>query len=106
MSFKPNQVQLNLKGVAALDSLSSFLIKSPEHCINIIGYTDASGVEEKNIILSNKRAHAVFLYLINKKVNQNQLYFTGCGSIDPLANNKYEWGRKKNRRIEIELLKK
>ena len=106
ISFKPNQVQLNLKGVAALDSLSSFLIKSPEHCINIIGYTDASGVEEKNIILSNKRAHAVFLYLINKKVNQNQLYFTGCGSIDPLANNKYEWGRKKNRRIETELLKK
>ena len=104
--FAPNEDSLSVNARIQLDTLVTFLQKNQKQIYSIIGYTDASGVEEKNVSLSNKRAQKVYSYLIANKVSKQQLFYTGCGSINPVANNKFEWGRIRNRRIEIQLLKK
>ena len=104
--FAPNEDSLSEEAKGQLDTLAKFLQENKNQFFSIIGYTDVSGVEEKNITLSSKRAQKVYTYLIDNKINKQQLFYSGCGSINPVAPNKFEWGRLQNRRIEIQLLKK
>jgi len=72
--------------------------------IKIIGHTDSSGDPQKNIILSQARAEAVKQYLIFKQISADFLSTQGQGSQNPVADNSTADGRKKNRRIEFEVL--
>ena len=83
-----------------------YLNSNPNLKMEIMGYTDISGIEEKNIPLSALRAKAVYDQLVEKGIDPKRLYYTGCGSENPIAPNKYEWGRDLNRRIEVVLLNK
>jgi len=106
IQFQATKSELTQKAKSQLDTVVAFLQKNVTHHFSIIGYTDASGVEAKNITLSKKRAQKVYDYLIENKVTKENLFYSGCGSENPIATNKYEWGRLKNRRIELQLLKK
>ena len=106
IQFQATKSELTQKAKSQLDTVVAFLQKNVTHHFSIIGYTDASGVEAKNITLSKKRAQKVYDYLIENKVTKETLFYSGCGSENPIATNKYEWGRLKNRRIELQLLKK
>ena len=106
IQFQATKSELTQKAKSQLDTVVAFLQKNVTHHFSIIGYTDASGVEAKNITLSKKRAQKVYDYLIKNKVDKETLFYSGCGSENPIATNKYEWGRLKNRRIELQLLKK
>ncbi len=103
--FNPSEHLLSANQIDQLDSLAAYL-RLNNASVEIIGYTDASGVEEKNIVLSGLRAQSAYSYLIDKGVEAKRLFFSGCGSANPIAPNKYEWGREKNRRLEVVLLKK
>ncbi len=104
--FEPNETILAKKGTTQIDSLLLYLDANPSLVIEITGYTDISGIEDKNIPLSTLRAKSVYDYLIANKINPDRLYFSGCGSENPIAPNKYRWGRDLNRRIEIVVLNK
>jgi outer membrane protein OmpA-like peptidoglycan-associated protein len=91
-------------GINTLNNLVTFLNKNKYVKLNINGYTDASGIEENNVILSNERAQAVYDYLVAHGINSNRLQFKGRGSSSPIATNAYKWGRDINRRIEIEIV--
>ncbi|MGV6861868.1 MAG: OmpA family protein [Putridiphycobacter sp.] len=91
-------------GVQLLDMLVDYLNQNKYIKIQVNGYTDASGIPENNQILSEKRAKAVYDYLITKGVNPNRLHYRGLGSSNPIATNTYKWGRDLNRRIEIEFV--
>ena len=104
--FEPSQTIINENGLLQIDSLILYLKSNPKLKIEIIGYTDISGIEEKNIPLSALRAKAVYNQLITKGIAPARLYYSGCGSENPIAPNKYKWGRDLNRRIEIVLLDK
>ena len=54
--------------------------------------------------MSELRAREVFEYLIKKGV-QNKLYFKGIGSEQPIADNKTDEGKSKNRRVEFQIIK-
>ena len=89
-------------GLIVLNELVEYLRKNDSVKITINGYTDASGIEENNKVLSEERAKAVYDYLIAQGVEQNRLDHKGWGSQFPIAPNRYKWGRDINRRIEIE----
>ena len=91
-------------GKETLDQLVSYLKENKYVKININGYTDASGIEENNIVLSQERAKAVYDYLIANGVAASRLQHQGYGSQNPIAPNRYKWGRDINRRIEIEFV--
>jgi OOP family OmpA-OmpF porin len=54
--------------------------------------------------LSQQRAEAVKAYLIKKNIPAHLLSTDGLGASKPVAENTTAEGRKKNRRIEFEVL--
>ena len=91
-------------GIIILDKLSGYLNENPNIKIMINGYTDASGIEENNQTLSEQRAKAVYDFLVEMGIDPSRLDHKGCGSENPIAPNRYKWGRDINRRIEIQFV--
>lgn len=56
------------------------------------------------MILSKERAVAVQDYLVSKNIATDRLSTEGKGSSEPIADNATADGRRKNRRIEFEVL--
>lgn len=84
------------EGAALLNSRKYSLLK-----IRISGYTDNTGKESANKIISQKRADAVKEYLVSKGVDRGRISAVGYGSESPLADNATREGRSKNRRVEF-----
>lgn len=91
-------------GKENLDKLVEYLKTNKYVKLSINGYTDASGIEDNNLILSEERAKAVYDYLIANGISASRLIYKGHGSQNPIAPNRYKWGRDINRRIEIEFV--
>lgn len=68
--------------------------------VMIYGYTDNSGNAQKNRELSSKRAFSVRKALLAEGLEKRFVRAYGKGSTNPIADNKTEEGRAKNRRIE------
>ncbi len=87
-----------------LNKVVKYLQQHPEWMVQINGHSDNTGSRRKNMKLSEERAKSVFLYFIEKGV-QNKMYFKGFGDTMPIGDNNTMEGRIKNRRVEIEILK-
>ncbi len=99
--FELDSYKLKDKHYSQLDSLSQFLLAHPTIEARITGHTDNSGNERHNVTLSMRRAETVALYLINKGVPDEKIFFEGLGSTRPIRGNETAEGRSKNRRVEI-----
>lgn len=104
--FQPNSTSINDSNNLDLVALLNFLTTNDSVDIEIGGFTDNSGIKEKNDTLSQLRAKSVYDFLIFKGINSSRLTHVGYGSAKPIAPNRQRWGRDKNRRIEIKILKK
>ena len=67
----------------------------------LTGHTDDTGSSALNAKLSEKRAKAVATLFESRGVSIGNLYFQGAGETQPVADNRTEAGRAKNRRVEI-----
>jgi OOP family OmpA-OmpF porin len=103
--FDIDQYALKDKSIGELQKLTKFLTDNPEVRIEISGHTDNTGALLHNRQLSEKRALAVFDYLIKQGIPAKRLIVKGYGPDQPIADNDTESGRQKNRRIEFKLLK-
>lgn len=75
--------------------------KRQEQRILLVGHTDDVGSSDANAKLSEARAKAVGDVFRVAGVNANRLFFQGAGETFPIADNRSEDGRAKNRRVEI-----
>ena len=62
--------------------------------------------ENDNLILSEQRAKAVMLKLINYGILGSRIKSEGVGESEHIAPNDSEENRRKNRRTEVRLIKK
>jgi outer membrane protein OmpA-like peptidoglycan-associated protein len=85
-----------------LNELAQFLIQS-KYAVALRGHADAIGSYVGNWKMSEARANAIKVYLLNKGVLEDRVITTAYGSTIPIANNKTSSGRQKNRRVEIRL---
>jgi outer membrane protein OmpA-like peptidoglycan-associated protein len=69
--------------------------------ILLVGHTDDTGDSKLNAKLSEERAKEVARVFKEVGVGEDQLYYQGAGETLPIADNKTEVGRAKNRRVEI-----
>lgn len=76
-------------------------VKRQEQRILLIGHTDDNGSSAANAKLSEARAKAVGEVFRSAGVNPGRLFFQGAGEMFPIADNRAEDGRAKNRRVEI-----
>ena len=104
INFKTNSYAIDKSSYFILDNLLEILTRIPEKKVLISGHTDNTGNEQDNILLSHNRAKEVVNYLTLKGVSANRLRYKGFGSSKPLATNSTEYGKAKNRRVEIELV--
>lgn len=76
-------------------------LKEDKRSVLIVGHSDAQGPEDKNQKLSEARANAVRIYLIQQGVEEQRIRSEGAGESQPIADNKSAEGRANNRRVEI-----
>lgn len=104
IEFESGSAILTAAGKSILDEMAIALNKVGTKKVKIIGHTDSSGDANKNTVLSQQRAAAVQNYLVSKSITADRLSTEGKGSSQPVADNTTADGRKKNRRIEFEVL--
>ncbi|WP_419465302.1 OmpA family protein [Acinetobacter junii] len=104
IEFESGSAILTIAGKKILDEMAIALNKVGSKKVKIIGHTDSSGDANKNTVLSQERASAVQSYLVAKNIDAERLSTEGKGSSQPVADNATADGRKKNRRIEFEVL--
>lgn len=68
--------------------------------INITGYTDLSGAEAYNQVLSERRANSVIEFLVGEGVGAARIVGRGLGESNPVVMT--EAPEQRNRRVEIE----
>ncbi len=86
------------------ENLKIYLEKSPSVKILITGYTDNTGTVEANLLVGKKRAEFLKSKLIEKGIDKKRIETFSKGQTDPVADNKTEEGRKRNRRAVIKII--
>jgi outer membrane protein OmpA-like peptidoglycan-associated protein len=102
--FDVNKYELKTESQVELDNVVLLLKENPTLKIQINGHTDNAGKPADNITLSNNRAKAVVDYITSKGIDARRLSYQGFGDKIPLADNKTEEGKAKNRRTELKVV--
>jgi OOP family OmpA-OmpF porin len=85
----------------ALTQIVKLLKNDPKLKLYVVGHTDNAGAFDYNIKLSQARAAAVVSALTKSGIAAARLAPFGAGPTAPVASNKSEEGRAKNRRVEL-----
>lgn len=101
--FIPLSAKLDDNSERVIERFAKVLADNPNYNAIITGHTDNVGSVEENLLLSQQRSRAVKQALIARGIAEERLHAVGHGENQPIADNTTEEGRKKNRRIEIEL---
>lgn len=102
--FDVNKFDLKPESQVELDKIVQLLNDNPAVKVQISGHTDNVGKPAENLALSNNRAKTVVSYLINKRISPQRLSYKGFGETQPVADNKTDEGRAKNRRTEMKVV--
>lgn len=102
--FETDSSNLKNNSQTELKKLISFMNINSSIKVEISGHTDNKGNSSHNLDLSNRRAKAVYEYLIKNSVKAERLSYKGFGQTMPIATNDTEEGRALNRRTEIKII--
>ncbi|MES2591287.1 MAG: DUF5723 family protein [Bacteroidota bacterium] len=101
LEFATGKEVIKENSFASLDELAGLMAKKPNWRLKISGHTDNKGDAVANLKLSEKRATAIKNYLVSKGLAADRFKVEWFGSSKPIADNKTEEGRQKNRRVEM-----
>ena len=100
--FDSSKTDLKPESKAALDQIGKLMKDNPSLKVFIVGHTDNKGKLQYNMDLSHRRAKAVMNELVAKYgIDIERLGAVGMGFFGPVASNRTEEGRAKNRRVEL-----
>ncbi|QQL51230.1 OmpA family protein [Mucilaginibacter ginkgonis] len=100
ISFGFNRAAITADYYAELAKVAT-LMQQNNAAVKLSGHADNVGGYVYNWKLSEARAQAVKDYLIGKGIDSSRVAATGFGDTKPIASNKTQTGRLKNRRVEI-----
>ncbi len=84
-----------------LDRLAIILKQNPTYKVEVSGHTDNIGTLSANMELGEKRASSVKAQLVKKGIAADRIIVVSHGPTKPIADNKTDAGRRKNKRAEI-----
>jgi len=99
--FATGKADLKPESMAEIQKVADYMKKNPSARFEVQGHTDNQGSDAVNDPLSQKRAEAIVKALEGLGVDGFNLKAVGKGSHEPVADNKTEAGRAKNRRVEF-----
>jgi len=101
LQFDTNQADIKPESRPVVDQITKLMKDNPRLSVSIEGHTDNAGTPAGNKTLSERRAKSVMAALVQGGVAQTRLGAVGWGQEKPIADNRSEDGRAKNRRVEI-----
>ena len=101
--FETNKYDLKDESRVELLKLRDFMQNNPEVTIEISGHTDNVGNDTDNQVLSERRAQAIYNFLIENGVEDIRLSYKGYGETQPIDVNDTDEGRANNRRSEFKI---
>jgi OOP family OmpA-OmpF porin len=104
INFDTNSYRVKPQYLPRIKEFAEFLKQHPEIKAQIQGHTDNRGKYEYNMLLSKKRAKAVYDELIKLGVNKDQINWAGYGPNNPITSNDTPEGRAKNRRVVAKII--
>ena len=99
--FETGKATLKPESMTEIQKVADYMKKNPAVRFEVQGHTDNQGSDAVNDPLSQKRAEAVVKALESLGCDGFNLRAVGKGSHEPIADNKTEAGRAKNRRVEF-----
>jgi len=103
--FEFNSYRLTQNSKRLLKPIIHYLKKYPKTKILVVGNTDSIGSNAYNKKLSYNRANAVKQEMIKNHISPNRIKIRGDGEENPVASNKTDEGRAKNRRVDFKIMK-
>lgn len=85
----------------ALEEIVKLMKQNGSLTLYVVGHTDNVGALDYNLKLSADRADAVVKALIGRGIVASRLKGAGVGPYCPVASNRTEEGKAKNRRVEL-----
>ena len=101
INFDTGKATIKPDSDKTLDDAAAALKAAPNLKVEVGGHTDNVGTPQANEKLSADRAQAVMAALVKRGVAANRLTAKGYGQSSPVADNRTEDGRAKNRRVEL-----
>ena len=102
INFDTAKSEIKPESAPAIDEIAKMLMNNSTLKVGIVGHTDMVGDAAGNMKLSQARAQSVITELVSKHgIAAARLVAFGAGPWAPLASNKSDEGRAKNRRVEL-----
>jgi outer membrane protein OmpA-like peptidoglycan-associated protein len=101
INFDTGKFDIKPDSMAIIDQIAALMKAHADLKISIEGHTDNVGTPASNKTLSEQRAKSVMNAVVQKGIAAGQLSAVGWGQDKPIADNRSEDGRAKNRRVEI-----
>ena len=101
INFDTGKATIKPDSLATVEEVAKMLKSAPELKLEVGGHTDNVGKPDANQKLSEARAQSVMKALAERGVAAARLTAKGYGDSKPVADNRSEEGRAKNRRVEL-----
>ena len=107
VQFDSGRATIKKVSDALLDEVAGVFKEHPEITrVEIQGHTDNTGKAKENLKLSQDRAESVKKALAKRGIDDGRLVPKGYGQEVPVADNKTEVARQKNRRVQFKIQEK
>jgi len=101
ITFETGKADIKPESQVEINRIAKLMQENPGLEFEVQGHCDATGSDKVNDPLSQKRAEAIVAALVDQGVAASRLSAVGKGSHEPIADNKTDEGRAKNRRVEF-----
>jgi outer membrane protein OmpA-like peptidoglycan-associated protein len=101
VNFELNDASIKPNLVSLLNEVVVLLKANPGSSIVLEGHTDATGEDEFNQLLSQKRTESLRKYLLSQGIDPNRVKTGSFGESKPKFLNTSPKGRALNRRVEV-----
>ncbi len=101
INFDTGKATIKPESEPIIGQIITLLKDNPDLRLSVEGHTDNVGTPQSNKVLSEQRAKSVVGAIVGGGIDAGRLTAVGWGQEKPVADNRSEDGRAKNRRVEI-----